>query len=75
MNLESTKFGTPWPSKLHQNWDFWYENVPSGNPASISKFIASPFLSLKTIRVLQLQSFYTMNSTMMSVETCRTLSG
>jgi hypothetical protein len=20
------------PSKIHQNWDFWLENIPSGNP-------------------------------------------
>jgi hypothetical protein len=22
------------PSKIFQNWDFWFENIPSGNPAS-----------------------------------------
>jgi hypothetical protein len=21
------------PSKIYPNWDFWYENIPSGNPA------------------------------------------
>jgi hypothetical protein len=21
------------PSKIYQNWDFWSENMPSGNPA------------------------------------------
>jgi hypothetical protein len=21
------------PSKIFQNWDFWYEKIPSGNPA------------------------------------------
>jgi hypothetical protein len=20
------------PSKIYPNWDFWYENIPSGNP-------------------------------------------
>jgi hypothetical protein len=20
------------PSKIYPNWDFWFENVPSGNP-------------------------------------------
>jgi hypothetical protein len=20
------------PSKIYQNWDFWFENVPFGNP-------------------------------------------
>jgi hypothetical protein len=22
------------PSKIYPNWDFWFENKPSGNPAS-----------------------------------------
>jgi hypothetical protein len=26
------KFSTPRPSKIDQNCDFWYENIPSGNP-------------------------------------------
>jgi hypothetical protein len=21
------------PSKIYPNWDFWFENMPSGNPA------------------------------------------
>jgi hypothetical protein len=25
------------PSKIHRNWDFWYENVQSGNPVSKQK--------------------------------------
>jgi hypothetical protein len=20
------------PSKIYPNWDFWFENIPSGNP-------------------------------------------
>jgi hypothetical protein len=24
-------------SKIYPNWDFWFENLPSGNPASVSK--------------------------------------
>jgi hypothetical protein len=28
----------PKPSKIFQNWDFWFENVPSGNPGGISTF-------------------------------------
>jgi hypothetical protein len=27
-----SKFSTPRPTKVYQNWDFWYENIPSGNP-------------------------------------------
>jgi hypothetical protein len=26
-------FSIPWPSKIYPNWDFWFENKPSGNPA------------------------------------------
>jgi hypothetical protein len=22
------------PSNIYPNWDFWFENIPSGNPAS-----------------------------------------
>jgi hypothetical protein len=25
-------FSIPRPSKIYPNWDFWYENIPSGNP-------------------------------------------
>jgi hypothetical protein len=24
----------PRPSKLYENWDFWFENMPSDNPAT-----------------------------------------
>jgi hypothetical protein len=24
------------PSKIYPNWNFWFENKPSGNPASLS---------------------------------------
>jgi hypothetical protein len=27
-------FSTPMPSKIYPNWHFWYENIPSGNPAA-----------------------------------------
>jgi hypothetical protein len=26
------QFGIPRPSKINPNWEFWYENVPYGNP-------------------------------------------
>jgi hypothetical protein len=26
-------FSTARPSKIYPNWDFWFENKPSGNPA------------------------------------------
>jgi hypothetical protein len=27
-------FSIPRPPKIYRNWDFWYENKPSGNPAN-----------------------------------------
>jgi hypothetical protein len=27
-----TAFSIPRPYKFYQNWDFWFENKPSGNP-------------------------------------------
>jgi hypothetical protein len=27
-----TTFSIPRPSKFYLNWDFWFENKPSGNP-------------------------------------------
>jgi hypothetical protein len=24
------------PSKIYPNWDFWFENIPSGNPTSVT---------------------------------------
>jgi hypothetical protein len=39
MGLKCTKrplnvptFSIPRPSKIFPNWDFWFENIPSGNP-------------------------------------------
>jgi hypothetical protein len=26
-------FSNSRPSKIYQNWEFWFENTPSGNPA------------------------------------------
>jgi hypothetical protein len=28
---KNTKFSSQKASKIYQNWDFWYENIPSGN--------------------------------------------
>jgi hypothetical protein len=28
-------------SKIYPNWDFWFENTPSGNPAFKSKALPS----------------------------------
>jgi hypothetical protein len=28
------KVSTARPFTINQNWDFWFENVPSGNPAT-----------------------------------------
>jgi hypothetical protein len=27
----------PRPSEIDPNWDFWYENLPSGNPVAHDK--------------------------------------
>jgi hypothetical protein len=32
------------PSKIYPNWDFWFENMPSGNPVKLSR----PFLVLES---------------------------
>jgi hypothetical protein len=31
-----TNLCIPRPSKFYQNWDFWFENKPSGNPVTQS---------------------------------------
>jgi hypothetical protein len=33
MNI--TTFSIPKSSKIYQNWDFCFENIPSGNPESV----------------------------------------
>jgi hypothetical protein len=33
------------PSKIYPNWDFWFENKPSGNPAQISFGATDLFLT------------------------------
>jgi hypothetical protein len=30
--LNIPTFAFPRFSKIYPNWDFWYENIPSGNP-------------------------------------------
>jgi hypothetical protein len=26
-------FSIQWPSKIYLNWNIWFKNIPSGNPA------------------------------------------
>jgi hypothetical protein len=33
MAIKYIHFAKLRPSKINQNWDFWFENKPSGNPA------------------------------------------
>jgi hypothetical protein len=33
-----TTSSIPRPSKLYPNWDFWFENKPSGNPGEKARF-------------------------------------
>jgi hypothetical protein len=42
------------PCKMFPNWDFWFENKPSGNPAAVKAYfsisdLVSTFLTLKNI--------------------------
>jgi hypothetical protein len=32
MTINIPEFSLPMHSKIYPNWDFWYENIPSGNP-------------------------------------------
>jgi hypothetical protein len=32
------RFSVARPSKIYPNWDFWFENKPSGNPVRNSKY-------------------------------------
>jgi hypothetical protein len=32
-------FSIPRPSKIYPNWDFWFEKIPSGNPAGHPKSV------------------------------------
>jgi hypothetical protein len=34
-------FIIPRPTKTYPNWDFWYENKPSGNPVRVGHEIAN----------------------------------
>jgi hypothetical protein len=33
MTKNMPTFSIPKPFKIYPNWDFWFENKPSGNPA------------------------------------------
>jgi hypothetical protein len=39
--LNILTFYIPRPSKIYQNWDFWFENVPSGANHTIASYNAS----------------------------------
>jgi hypothetical protein len=42
-------FSIPMTSKFFSNWDFWFENIPSGNPAMhLGNFLSLdlPFASI-----------------------------
>jgi hypothetical protein len=32
MVIKYSRFSITRPSKIYPNWDFWFENKPSGNP-------------------------------------------
>jgi hypothetical protein len=35
------------PLKFYPNWDFWFENKPSGNPAHEEKSFLSTYIPLE----------------------------
>jgi hypothetical protein len=41
-------FPYPGPSKIYTNWDFWYENIPPGNPGLIPGSYGRVFVTLVT---------------------------
>jgi hypothetical protein len=50
--LNTPKFSIVRPSKIYPNWDFWFENIPSGNPAC-AREIPRPHLNPFCILRLQ----------------------
>jgi hypothetical protein len=34
MGIKIPTFNIQRPNKISPNWDFWFENIPSGNPGS-----------------------------------------
>jgi hypothetical protein len=50
-NVPIPKFSTPRPSKIFQNWDFWYENIPSGNPGKVFYVCCSTSISCRIHRL------------------------
>jgi hypothetical protein len=40
MAVKYTNNSIPMPSQIYPNFDFWYENLPSGNPERENKFAA-----------------------------------
>jgi hypothetical protein len=42
-----TTFSSPRPSKFYPNWDFWFENKPSGNPGWEFEKLRITFFSVK----------------------------
>jgi hypothetical protein len=52
MIINSSAFSNLRPSKINPNWDFWFENKPSGNPEieSLAKTTeASEMIQFKSI--------------------------
>jgi hypothetical protein len=44
MAIKYTKYTIARPSKIYPNWDFWFETIPSGNPAARQEFEGGNFL-------------------------------
>jgi hypothetical protein len=41
-------FSVPRPSKIYPNWDFWFEDIPSGNPGGLERLYFGEKNILKT---------------------------
>jgi hypothetical protein len=45
-------FSIPRPSKIYPNWNYWFETIPSGNPA------LSIFSIYRVLGILNVKSYY-----------------
>jgi hypothetical protein len=76
------RFSVARPSKIYPNWDFWFENKPSGNPVRNSKYKKRKNVATKNVRQKitkkmfdkMQKRFYRKMSTKMGLYLCRYMS-
>jgi hypothetical protein len=39
-NYKKYRMAVKYPSKIYKNWGVGYENIPSGNPCSVTSFVS-----------------------------------